>query len=84
MHGIMTEELNSLMMRGSRFLKISVLSLLGVMALCLNLVAQSKAEGHYEMFEEVCEITGELKQRVVYHSHETALSVVETLQLDEE
>ena len=54
------------------------------MVLCLNPVAQSKADGHYEMFEEVCAITGELKQRVVYNNTEVSLSVVESLQLDEE
>ena len=39
------------------------------------------ADGPFEMFQEICEITGEVKQTIVYDSAQ--LSVVEPLDLEE-
>ena len=41
------------------------------------------ADGHYEMFEEICAITGEVKQTIVYEYNPPQLSVVETIELQE-
>ena len=41
------------------------------------------AEGHYEMFEEICEFTGEVKQTYAYDYKSPELSVVEPLNLEE-
>ncbi len=58
-------------------LKTSVL-----FALLLSLSPLSKAEGHYETFQEICEFTGEIKETVVYIGS-TELSVVEPVNLEE-
>ena len=58
----------------SRFLKISVLSSLVVLGLCLSPDSRSESM-EFETFIEICEITGELKTRVSY-------SVVEPVSLD--
>jgi len=55
----------------------------GILIVSLLLVTPSKAEGHYEMFEEICEITGEVKQRFNYSSSFGELSVVDTMELEE-
>ena len=41
------------------------------------------ADGHFEMFQEICAITGEVKQTVVYEYEAPQLSVVEPLDLEE-
>jgi hypothetical protein len=61
---------------GSRFLKISVLSIIVAMGSSLTLFSQSKAEGHYETFQEICEFTGEIKETVVYI--EPTMTVMQT------
>ena len=72
----MMRDFNSWKTRGILILSILLGSL-------LTLFSPSKAEGHYEMFEEICEITGEVKQRFVYASSFSELSVVETMDLEE-
>ena len=57
--------------------------MLVVLVSSLTLFAPSKSEGELEMFEEICEITGEVKQRFVYSSSFSELSVVETMDLEE-
>ncbi len=54
-----------------------------ILAILLLFASPALSEGEYEMFEEICEITGEVKQRFVYASAFTELSVVETLDLKE-
>ena len=57
--------------------------MLVVLVSSLTLFAPSKAEGELEMFEEICEITGEVKQRFVYASSFSDYNVVEPLDLEE-
>ena len=57
--------------------------MLTVVVSSLTLFSPSKAEGGFEMFEEICEITGEVKQRFVYSSSFTELTVVEPVDLEE-
>ena len=57
--------------------------MLVVLVSCLSLNSPSKAEGDFEMFEEICEITGEVKQRFVYASSFSDYNVVEPLDLEE-
>ena len=83
MHGNMMEELKMTPKTGFRFLKINALSLLTVVVSLLTLFSPSEAEGGFEMFEEICEITGEVKQRFVYSSSFPQLTVVEPLDLEE-
>jgi len=84
MLGNMTAALNSQMMRDFNSWKTRGILILSVLLVSsLTLFSPSKAEGHYEMFEEICEITGEVKQRFVYSSSFSELSVVETMDLEE-
>ncbi len=57
--------------------------MLVVLVSSLTLFSPSNAEGEYEMFEEICEITGEVKQRFVYASTFSEYTVVEPLALEE-
>ena len=41
------------------------------------------AEGHQEMFQEICAITGEVKQTYAYDYESPQLSVVESIDLKE-
>ena len=63
-------------MRGSNFWKIS--------ALLIVLSTPVSAESEFEMFEEICAITGEVRQTLVYHNQELSLSVVEPLEIEVE
>jgi len=57
--------------------------MLTVVVSSLTLFSPSEAEGGFEMFEEICEITGEVKQRFVYSSSFPQLTVVEPIDLEE-
>jgi len=84
MLGNTTVALNSQMMRDFNSWKTRGILILSVLLVsCLTLFSPSKAEGHYEMFEEICEITGEVKQRFNYSSSFGELSVVDTMELEE-
>ena len=50
----------------------------------LLFVSPAMADGHYEMFQEICEITGEIKQTIVYDYQSPQLSVEEPLTLDQD
>jgi len=50
----------------------------------LLFASPAMAEGEYEMFEEICAITGEVRQTLVYHNQELSLSVVEPLEIEVE
>ena len=54
-----------------------------ILLVILLLASPAMAEGELEMFEEICEITGKVKQRFVYSSSFSELSVVETMDLEE-
>ncbi len=54
-----------------------------IIVILLLFASPVMAEGQYEMFEEICEITGEVKQRFVYASAFTEYTVVEPLDLEE-
>ena len=54
-----------------------------ILLVILLLASPAMAEGELEMFEEICEITGEVKQRFVYASSFSDYNVVEPLDLEE-
>ena len=79
-----TAALNSQMMRDFNSWKTRGILIPSVLLVsCLTLFSPSKAEGQYEMFEEICEITGEVKQRWVYTPAFSDYTLVEPLDLEE-
>ncbi len=54
-----------------------------ILGILLLFATPVMAEGQFEMFEEICEITGEVKQRFVYASSFSDYNIVKPLDLEE-